>query len=278
MKISLLSWIPLICLLQIILGIDIIFISGQCQNDQISQLLQLRTSLKFESGAPTNKLATWNQSTDCCHWHGVKCDNSSRVISLSLDNETIVSIDNSSSLFSLPYIEELNMGFNSFNSSPIPVQMYNLANLRYLNLSNAGFGGQIRSSIGALSSLVLLNLSHNALTGKIPREFGNLTLLESLDLSANQFSGEIPVQLTELSFLSFLNLSVNEFSGKIPTGKQFQTFSEDSFRDNPQLCGLPLNRTCTPSVPTPHSLGSSEVRWEFVTASLGFVVGLSALL
>ncbi|XP_019161183.1 PREDICTED: receptor-like protein 12 [Ipomoea nil] len=178
MKITPLSWISLISLLQIILGIDIIFISGQCPNDQRSQLLQLRTSLKFESGAPTNKLANWNQSTDCCRWPGVKCDNLSHVIGLSLDNETIVSIDNSSSLFSLQYIEELNLGFNLFNSSPIPVQMYNLTNLRYLNLSNAGFGGQIPSGISRLTRLVTLDLSSWFQVGQpLKLENPNLKLL-----------------------------------------------------------------------------------------------------
>ncbi|XP_031095474.1 receptor-like protein 7 [Ipomoea triloba] len=178
MKISVLSWIPLISLLQIILGIDITVISGQCPNDQRSQLLQLRNSLKIKSGDPTKKLANWNQSTDCCHWHGVKCDKLSRVIGLSLENETIVSIDNSSSLFSLQYIEELNLGFNFFNSSPIPVQMYNLTNLRCLNLSEAGFGGQIPNGISRLTRLVTLDLSTRFVVGRpLKLENPNLKLL-----------------------------------------------------------------------------------------------------
>ncbi|XP_031093564.1 putative receptor like protein 25 [Ipomoea triloba] len=130
-----------------------------------------------------------------------------------------------------------------------------------IDFSSNKFNGDIPDSIGALNSLHLLNLSHNALIGKIPQEFGNLTQLESLDLSANQLSGEIPVQLTKLTFLSVLNLSVNEFCGKIPTGNQFQTFSEDSFRDNHELCGFPLNATCdnnssSKGFPWPSSNGS----------------------
>ncbi|XP_019161089.1 PREDICTED: receptor-like protein 12 [Ipomoea nil] len=149
------------------------------------------------------------------------------------------------------------------------------------------FDGDIPDSIGALNSLHLLNLSHNALTGKIPQQFGNLSQLESLDLSANQLSGEIPMQLTKLTFLSVLNLSMNELWGKIPTGNQFQTFSEDSFRDNPGLCGFPLNVTCNGTSSSgllslssngSHSGLKTEVRWKYVSCSLGFVVGLFTVL
>ncbi|XP_031095042.1 receptor-like protein 6 [Ipomoea triloba] len=156
-----------------------------------------------------------------------------------------------------------------------------------IDFSSNKFDGDIPDSIGALNSLHLLNLSHNALTGKIPQEFGNLTQLESLDLSANQLSGEIPMQLSKLTFLSVVNLSMNELSGKIPTGNQFQTFSEDSFRDNTGLCGFPLNVTCNVTSSSglqslsssgSHSGLKTEVRWEYVGSSLGFVVGLFAVL
>ena len=68
--------------------------------------------------------------------------------------------------------------------------------------------------------------------------------LEWLDLSSNKLTGEIPTQLVDLSWLEVLNLSQNQLTGHIPTGKQFNTFGNDSYTGNLGLCGYPLSRTC----------------------------------
>ncbi|KAJ0801218.1 putative non-specific serine/threonine protein kinase [Helianthus annuus] len=89
-----------------------------------------------------------------------------------------------------------------------------------------------------------LNLSHNNLIGQIPHALGNLFDIEALDLSWNQLEGEIPQSLTKLNFLELLNLSQNHLVGRIPEGRQFNTFSEDTYYGNPELCGMPLPRRC----------------------------------
>ncbi|KAF3959327.1 hypothetical protein CMV_015854 [Castanea mollissima] len=98
--------------------------------------------------------------------------------------------------------------------------------------------------IGRLKSLKGLNFSHNNLTSYIPPSFGNLTNLEWLDLSFNKLIGEIPRQLTDIPWLAVLNLSHNQLTGHIPSGKQFDTFDNDSYIENLDLCGFPLSRTC----------------------------------
>ncbi|MED6116636.1 hypothetical protein PIB30_102104 [Stylosanthes scabra] len=98
-----------------------------------------------------------------------------------------------------------------------------------IDLSNNMFDGEIPHVIGELSSLIGLNLSHNKIGGIIPQTLGNLTSLEWLDISWNQLEGEIPVSLTNLNFLAVLNLSQNHLEGMIPTGKQFNTFQNDSY-------------------------------------------------
>uniref|UniRef100_M0ZNP8 Leucine-rich repeat-containing N-terminal plant-type domain-containing protein n=1 Tax=Solanum tuberosum TaxID=4113 RepID=M0ZNP8_SOLTU len=113
-----------------------------------------------------------------------------------------------------------------------------------VDLSNNRFEGDIPNSIGSLSSLVLLNLSHNSFCGVIPAEIAKLHELEALDLSWNRFIGEIPGQLSSLTFLAVLNLSYNHLAGHIPTGKQFNTFPNDSYCGNPDLCGFPLSKEC----------------------------------
>jgi len=98
--------------------------------------------------------------------------------------------------------------------------------------------------------LDILNLSHNALTGQIPTSLGKLSNLETLDLSSNKLTGEIPMQLANgLIFLSVLDLSFNQLMGPIPLIKQFATFSENSFKGNERLCGLPLKTQCSHEEP-----------------------------
>ncbi|KAK7343849.1 hypothetical protein VNO77_12924 [Canavalia gladiata] len=113
-----------------------------------------------------------------------------------------------------------------------------------LDLSQNMFEGEIARDIGLLYALKSLNLSHNKLIGPIPQSLGNLTNLESLDLSSNMLTAEIPIVLTNLNFLSVLNLSQNHLVGAIPQGKQFNTFTTDSYKVNDGLCGFPLPEKC----------------------------------
>ncbi|GLT32397.1 hypothetical protein SLA2020_070670 [Shorea laevis] len=142
--------------------------------------------------------------------------------------------------------------------------------------------GRIPKVLGEFRALYALNLSHNCFTGLIPSSLGKLQNLESLDLSSNKLSGEIPQQLADLNFLAILNLSHNQLEGRIPSGSQFQTFSEDSFKDNKGLCGVPLKKNCSPNVgPTPedkHSDDGTNIDWNFLSIELGFVFGLGIVI
>ncbi|KAF5452127.1 hypothetical protein F2P56_027158 [Juglans regia] len=134
-----------------------------------------------------------------------------------------------------------------------------------IDLSNNRFEGEIPDVVGNLKGLNLLNLSSNFLTGPIPFILANLTWLEALDLSQNKLSGAIPLQLTELTFLSYFNVSHNRLKGPIPSGKQFDTFDNSSFSENPELCGNPLSKKCgnlEDSVP-PSSRHNLEFSFEF---------------
>ncbi|KAH9673082.1 LRRNT 2 domain-containing protein [Citrus sinensis] len=133
-------------------AINIAFVSGQCQSDQQTLLLQLKSSLTFDPSSSV-KLMQWRQSTDCCDWSGVDCDEAGHVIGLDLSTESISGgIENAAILFSLHYLRSLNLARTSFNGTQISSKLANISSLTYLNLSDAGFAGQIPVQISRMAS------------------------------------------------------------------------------------------------------------------------------
>ncbi|KAL8262340.1 hypothetical protein R6Q59_026389 [Mikania micrantha] len=150
-----------------------------------------------------------------------------------------------------------------------------------IDISSNRFSGKIPDTIGQLKALYLLNISHNEFTGSIPPSIRNFSHLESLDMSSNRITGNIPSVLTSLPFLYSFSLSYNQLEGNIPTGRQFNTFDENSYIGNKRLCGFPLNRTCT-ILPeqkyAPNSPESNDEKdWRSIFCGLGFGVVISVL-
>ena len=149
-----------------------------------------------------------------------------------------------------------------------------------IDLSNNSFRGEMPMIIGRLKSLKGLNFSHNNLIGYIPLSFGNLSNLEWLDLSFNKLIGEIPRQLADLPWLEVLKLSHNQLTVHIPSGKQFNTFDNDSYTENLGLCGFPLSRMChnhEPRKPPPLTLQQKDnlepengFGWQVVSMGYGW--------
>ncbi|GMH18286.1 hypothetical protein Nepgr_020127 [Nepenthes gracilis] len=135
--------------------------SSQCLKSQMSLLLQLRSSLGFNRSEST-KLVSWNNRTDCCQWKGVSCDGATGfVIGLDLSGESISEMDNSSSLFELRFLESLNLANNLFSNVTIPSGIGRVSgSLTRLDLSNAGFSGQVPLELSKLRKLVVLDLSN----------------------------------------------------------------------------------------------------------------------
>jgi Leucine-rich repeat (LRR) protein len=119
-----------------------------------------------------------------------------------------------------------------------------------IDFSCNNFTGEIPFEIENLNMIKVLNLSHNSLTGPIPPTFSNLKEIMSLDLSYNKLDGEIPPRLTELFFLEIFSVAHNNLSGKTPARVAlFATFEENSYKDNPFLCGEPLPKICGAAMP-----------------------------
>jgi Leucine-rich repeat (LRR) protein len=249
MRIPFPSWVFLIPLYSIFLSFCIFVVSDQCLETQKSLLLQLKNDLTI-SPVTSKKLAQWNQTPDCCFWAGVNCSEG-RVSDLDLANEAISG--NISSLFYLQNLQNLSLAYNNFNGSQISSEFGKLTNLRYLNLSNAGFGGQIPIEISRLTRLVSLDLSAiyfpestrlklenpnlNTLVQNLPELIelhldganisaqGNewcqalsssLPNLRVLSLSNCYLSGPIDSTLLKLQSLSIIRLDNNNLSSPVP--------------------------------------------------------------
>ncbi|KAL4271891.1 hypothetical protein GQ457_13G025900 [Hibiscus cannabinus] len=52
------------------------------------------------------------------------------------------------------------------------------------------------------------------------------------------------LRILDLTFLAVLNLTYNQLEGNIPQSNQFGTYSNDYYKGNQDLCGLPLTKQC----------------------------------
>ncbi|KAK3439102.1 hypothetical protein EUGRSUZ_C03740, partial [Eucalyptus grandis] len=140
------------------------------------------------------------------------------------------------SLWGLQELIFLNLSLNSFNGG-LPLEIGKMRAIESIDLSWNRLTGAIPSSIQEFESLASLNLSRNSFQGLIPQSIGHLKGLDFLDLSYNELSGTIPKSLEGLTYLQNLNLSFNKLSGEIPNGGPFGNFSALSFIGNDALCG-----------------------------------------
>ncbi|KAL1330054.1 hypothetical protein HN51_047218 [Arachis hypogaea] len=236
-----------------LLVISICVVAGLCVKDEQQLLLQLKNNLTFNFNSErSSKLNVWNQSIACCNWSGVTCNDEGYVIGLDLSGESITGgFNDSSSLFGLQHLQQLNLAANNFNSM-IPSAFGLLDKLTYLNLSHAGFVGQIPIEISQLTRLVTLDISSVAyfegqylklenpnlrmlirnlssirqlyLDGVImtsqAEEWCNALLflpnLQELSMSYCNLSGPLNSSLTSLENLSVIRLDRNNFSSPVP--------------------------------------------------------------
>ncbi|KAL9237809.1 hypothetical protein vseg_012313 [Gypsophila vaccaria] len=207
---------------------------SKCKIDEQQSLLKFKQSVTKD---PMNRLSSWVDNDDCCLWQGVRCDaDTGHVIELDLRNLPLYRLDYhvvncsskslaaltspvlDSALLGLTELARLDLIWNDFNGSQIPGFIGSFRQLRYLNLSEAGFSGQIPPEVGHLSNLVLLDLSSSYWCGTVQYNTtsstslswaSNLAKLQTLDMDGvdlSQALNAMPV-LSRLESLTMLSLS-----------------------------------------------------------------------
>ena len=157
----------------------------------------------------------WLSEVPIGQWGGVSTDSDGRVVKLVLKGQDLTG-EIPPELFDLTNLRVLNLSGNEELTGEIPSQIANLANLTGLVLKDNNLTGEIPPEIGKLTNLRVLYLHGNQLAGAIPPTLGNLLRLRGLDLNGNQLVGEIPAELGNLTALSELSLHNNQLTGEIP--------------------------------------------------------------
>ncbi|GJQ99217.1 receptor-like protein EIX2 [Tanacetum coccineum] len=244
---------PVLLLFSYLVSLEFVFSDvTKCSQSELEALISFREGITD----PENRLSSW-KGNKCCQWHGIGCNNSTGVVtSIDLHNPYPLrygeepgrhglwnlSGEISPSLLKLKYLTYFDLSYNTFQDIEIPEFIGTLRNLRYLNLSKAGFNGQIPPNIGKLSHLRYLdvstefggltvdnlewltklsylkhlkldNIDLSIVGSDLFLVLNNLTSLEVLHLSNCGLTSLSPV---ELPFLSELDLSNNKFNSKFP--------------------------------------------------------------
>eukprot|EP01018_Ginkgo_biloba_P040432 Gb_05285 [translate_table: standard] len=220
-----------------------------CSLEEREALLQFKATLNDSN----RHLSSW-KGEDCCNWRGVDCYGKPRhVVKLDLHGLKLSNLSShiDSSLFQLKYLRHLDLSDNEFYRMQLPLELGMLKALTYLDISYAGFEGDVPSELGNLSSLRYLDLSSSLYyypssmhssglewvgsmsslnylsldfmnlstisTQSWGNAIGSLSKLTHLGLFYCSLSS-IPLSLLNLSSLAFLDLSYNSFtSGHVPS-------------------------------------------------------------
>lgn len=240
---------------------------GHCIPSDREALLSFKADLIDR----TNQLSSWvEQPGDCCVWSGVLCHNSTgHVLELHLGSMGLVlgaSNTMNPSLLNLKQLTYLDFRGIDFKGIQIPGFLGSLENMRYLDLSDARFGGMIPHQLGNLSNLQYLNLRSNSFSSVLVSDslkwVSNLFSLQYLDLSGSDLSRATdwlqvtnalpslqelylsscrlnhtlpsPPALNNNSALSVLDLSLNrlDFSFSPPWTSNLQGLTSLSLRSN----------------------------------------------
>ncbi|KAG5244661.1 receptor protein [Salix suchowensis] len=195
-----------------------------CLEEEKIGLLEIKSS--FDPNGVTS-LRIWVDTSNCCEWWGVECDNTTRrVIQLTLPYVRDYSLGDlvlNASLF-LPFKElrGLDLSNNAIGgcheNQGFEVLSSRLKKLENLDLSGNQYNDSIFSSLTGFTSLKSLDLSHNLeLKGSSVVTFFNTTTLEELYLDGSALPINFLQNIGQLNALKILSVSDCNLTGTLPT-------------------------------------------------------------
>ncbi|KAH7855726.1 hypothetical protein Vadar_028176 [Vaccinium darrowii] len=156
-------------------SIVFVFSTGGDRSEKVKVKSEKQALLSFKKGLedPSTRLSYWDVEADCCMWARAK---NQPYVKHTLGGEV------NPSFLNLKHLSYLDLSRNDFGGIPIPSFLGSLTNLRYLNLSEARFGGTVPSQLGNLSSLRSLGLEGYSRYGDVRLDVENLDWLSRLQL------------------------------------------------------------------------------------------------
>ncbi|XP_028800313.1 receptor-like protein EIX1 [Neltuma alba] len=214
--------------------------------------------LIFKQGVvdPSSRLSSWSTQQDCCEWHGVLCDLSTRrVTNLFLQNqfqngsESLGGEINLPSLLELEFLQTLDLSFNDFQRISMPsintsalVHSHLPANFSKLYFLRLSHNDHLRIDnlhwLSRLPSLTSLDLSgiHLPMEKNWVQSLASLHL-ERLYLRDCQLTSFIlSIENANFSSLLFLDLGLNDFRHGLP--KWLFNLSSDLYYIDLRQCNV----------------------------------------
>jgi len=209
---------------------------NRCIAEERAALLEFKEGIQVDTCGLLTSWGDERDKRDCCKWNGIVCSNrTGHVIMLDLRGvdaspitEACLLGNISSSLQELKHLSYLDLSNNNFRWKPMPSFIGSLTKLRYLNLSNAGFMGEIPHHLGNLTSLIYLDLGAQCISCRHEQILhaenlswlSRLTFLRYLDLSyadLSKASAQWFHIIIRLSFLTDLGMGWCSLSPTIPS-------------------------------------------------------------
>ncbi|XP_024372676.1 receptor-like protein 50 [Physcomitrium patens] len=158
--------------------------------------------IDFKSGFIDRNMvfSTWDASTNCCTWSGVKCrEGDGAILELEIKGTSAYNQQTyrdtsyqggtvGAGLVNLTYLRKLKIQWVLLNG-PIPLQWGEFSNnLVSITINNANLRDDIPSNLAGIQSLEKLDLKSNHLTGSIPSSFCNHKNIKHIDVSYNDMN------------------------------------------------------------------------------------------
>ncbi|XP_058069144.1 probable leucine-rich repeat receptor-like protein kinase At1g68400 [Magnolia sinica] len=258
------------------LYLSLLPLSISISSPDISSLLFFKST-----SDPSDSLSSWSDASDPCTspWFGVSCHNN-RVTRLVLERLNLQGPIQP--LLQLEQLRVLSLSHNNLTSISLPLDFSPWKNMKLLYLSDNHLSGTFPVGLTRLGRLRRVDLSGNRFVGHIPSELNRLPHLRTLRLDRNSFTGtlfDFPQMLDEF------NVSGNHLVGEIP--KSLSDFPALAFAGNENLCGKPLQSTCSTKVvqsdPIPILISAHRRKFNTRTlmaivladvAALGLIIGV----